>query len=65
MPRDREGFNAGPTDEISGPQTQAGIGRYEAARGLPQLSGQLVPAHASVRNHQSVVVAHVPRQWIK
>lgn len=30
------GFNAGPTDGISGPQTQAAIGRYEAARGLPQ-----------------------------
>ena len=30
------GFNAGSADGISGPQTQAAIGRHEAARGLPQ-----------------------------
>lgn len=30
------GFNAGPADGISGPQTQSAIGRYEAARSLPQ-----------------------------
>lgn len=30
------GFNAGPADGISGPQTQSAIGRYDAARSLPQ-----------------------------